>query len=61
MGAPSLVRSLKDYDAAIARLRTLPDTGIRLFRGQGHSWPLLLRIPRDGDQRSELMSITIPK
>jgi hypothetical protein len=23
--------------------------------------PLRLRIPRDGDQRSELMSITIPK
>jgi hypothetical protein len=24
-------------------------------------WSILLRIPRDGDQRSELMSITIPK
>jgi len=24
-------------------------------------WKLLLRIPRDGDQRSEVMSITIPK
>jgi membrane-associated PAP2 superfamily phosphatase len=31
------------------------------FAATGRTDPRTLRIPRDGDQRSELMSITIPK